>query len=172
MKLRKLDLRRCAPPGMELEKEGQMLFTGLLLSFLFSLSFLIRYSSEYNQLYYWENGPERVRVWIEHAMMPAFEVVLGHALIGFWITAVVMLSRIAAYYSYHRRGSKSIYLMRRLPDRWERHRRCVTLPVLAALLALFCSAVMMLLYYLFYLMVTPEQYIPYHQWPKIWRELL
>lgn len=172
MKPRKFDLRRYAPPGLELAMEGQMLFGGLLLSLLFSLSFLFRYSENYNDLYYWKEGTERVRVWIEGAIMPDFVVILGHALTGFWITATVMLSLIAVHYGYHHQGSKSVYLMRRLPDRWERHRRCLTLPILAALLALACGFVMLHLYFLLYMSVTPEQCLTPCQWRKIWRELL
>lgn len=167
----KLDLRKYAPPGLELKTEGKMLAGGLILSFFFSLSFFLFYSSEYNQLYYWQNGPERVKVWIDHAMMPPFPVILRGTLTGFWITAVVMLSFIAVHYGYHHQGSKSVYLMRRLPDKWERHRRCVTLPVLAAVLVLLCALVTMLLYYGFYMIVTPDRYIPQHQWQKIWRDL-
>ncbi len=44
-------------------------------------------------------------------------VALGAVALGAWM-----------YYS-HYQNSQSVYLMRRLPDKWEYHRRCLTLPL-------------------------------------------
>ena len=73
------------------------------------------------------------------------------------------------HYSYHFKGSKSIYLMRRLPDRWELHRRCLTLPIAMAVFFLLMGFVMLLLFFWAYFAAVPAQYIQPDQWAKIWR---
>ena len=62
--------------------------------------------------------------------------------------------------------------MRRLPDPWELHRRCLTLPLLAAGLSLLCGAAFFFLYFGIYLAATPAQSLAPGQWQKIWSVML
>ena len=87
----------------------------------------------------------------------------------FGLVLIVTLSFISTHYSYHYRESKSIYLMRRLSDPWELHRRCLTLPVVGVGLALLVAFVLLMLYFAVYMGVTPEECLTPHQWQKIWR---
>lgn len=52
-------------------------------------------------------------------------------------------------------GAKSIYLMGRLPDRWELHRRCLTLPLGWLLSAVLLPVLTLLVYYGIYYLITP-----------------
>lgn len=67
-------------------------------------------------------------------------------------------------YSNFRNGSKSVYLMRRLPDRWEYHRRCLALPLMTILAGLVSIPILIGLFYAIYLHATPEQCLQPDQW--------
>ena len=67
-------------------------------------------------------------------------------------------------YSGFRNGSKSHYLMRRLPDQWEYHRRCLALPLLAILTGLVSIPLLIGIFYAIYLHATPAQCLQPGQW--------
>lgn len=64
------------------------------------------------------------------AVMEDFAQLLDWMLLGFAVTAVCMAALAVWHYASHFQGSRSIYTMRRLPQRWELARRCLTLPLL------------------------------------------
>ena len=66
-------------------------------------------------------------------------------------------SYLVFHYLYHYQGSRSIYLMRRLPDRWELLRRCIALPLCGALAALLTGLLITLLWAGIYLLATPRE---------------
>lgn len=87
----------------------------------------------------------------QEAAVPAFGTLLGPALYGFYAVAAGMLLLAAWHYAYHRRGARADYLMDRLPNRWEKHLRCLAVPVLGALASLLTAGVLGLLYRLYYI---------------------
>lgn len=160
------DLSRYVPLGVDWRSEGK-LFCGLLIgAVLFSLGFFQRMSRHLGDLYWYQYGKHTL---IPGAVMADFDVVLGRALLGFAVAAVCMAALGALHYARHWRESKSIYLMRRLPDRWELHRRCLALPVMAVALCLLIALALLLLYFGIYLAATPEQCLRPGQWQNIWR---
>lgn len=161
----KPDLSRYAPPGMDIKVEKRVMGWGMTFSALFSLSFFLRFSDGLKRLY-WNNGAGRTLK--ANAVMPDFAQLLGGALLGFLILALCMAAFIPIHYAYHHQGSKSVYLMRRLPDRWERHRRCWTLPLCAVLLCLAAAFVLLLIYFAVYMLATPKACLTPGQWRKIW----
>lgn len=162
----KPDISRYAPPGLNLAPERNFFLTGLVCALLYSLGFFGRLTRAVNALYETRRG---VRVLLEGAVMEDFAAVLGGALAGFLVLALCMLAFLIYHYTYHRQGSRSIYLMRRLPSRWELHRRCLTLPVLAALLCLLAAFLLLVIYYAIYRSATPEACLSGGQWRKLWR---
>lgn len=65
---------------------------------------------------------------------------------AFFAFPLLMLAGLAlAGYNWacFRRGSRSIYLMRRLPDRWELARRCLTIPLVLILGAVVLTAALL-----------------------------
>lgn len=163
----KLDLSRFAPPGWDLRREKQIFGFGMVLAaFVGLVYFLCCFCSALDQLY-GRNGAERTLR--PDAVMPDFVNVLGGALLGFAILALCLAAFIPLHYAYHHQGSKSIYLMRRLPDRWERHRRCWTLPLLALAACLLAAFVLLLIDFAIYMLATPKVCLTPHQWQKIWR---
>lgn len=103
-----------------------------------------------------------------NATMPDFASL--HAPILLFLLPLVLgaLSRPSFYHSTYYQGSKSIYLMRRLPDPWERWRLCLTLPALSLLLIVLVLGVMLLLTFAIYLFFTPESALTPHQLQKFW----
>lgn len=167
----KLDLSRFAPPGWDLRREKQLFEFGMILSAFASLVvFLARFYDALDQLYQtqWVNGM-RERTLRPGTVMADYKQVLGGALLGFGILALCLAALIPLHYAYHHQGSKSIYLMRRLSDRWERHRRCWTLPLLALAACLLAAFLLLAAYYAIYMLATPEECLTVGQWQKIWR---
>lgn len=166
----KKDLSYYAPPGMELEQEKKIFVIGMVLSSL--LGFLI-YGIEFFdclEKLYWKNGAERCV--IPGAVMPDFTVILGGSLMGFDIVFALMIAAAVMHYGYHKWESRSIYTMRRLPSRWELHRRCLTLPICGMVISKVAEFVVLLICYGFYVGLTPRECILSGQWEKIVRLLL
>ena len=69
-------------------------------------------------------------------------------------------------YSGFHHGSKSSYLMRRLPDKWEYLRRCLAFPLLTILLGLVLIPLLTGLFYAIYIHFTPEQTLKPDQWEQ------
>jgi len=92
--------------------------------------------------------------------MPPFAEMISGYLNGFYVLAGSMIIAILLNYRYHRKNSKSVYIMKRLPDRWEFHKRCLTLPFIGMILAIVAAGVMGLIYYGLYIYATPAQCLP------------
>jgi hypothetical protein len=162
-------LSRHAPQGINIHSEVKYYITGLICAFFYSLLFLIRYGNALSNLYRWK-GNERVL--LTDAIMDDFVIILDTALMGFVIVALASLILVIYHYVYHHQGSKSIYLMKRLPNRWELHRRCLTLPLMGALLCLLAALILLLAYYGIYIACTPKECLSPGQWQKLWSVLL
>ncbi len=158
-----------APPGVNLGQELGWFASGIGASLLYSLGFLFRYSREYQLLFLWDGT---AKVLNTSAVMPNFVQVLGGSLDTFLVLALSMAAVAIYHYSYHYQGSKSIYLMRRLPDRWELPRRCLTLPLMGVLACLCVALLLLLIYYAVYMAFTPRACLAPYQWQKIWSVIL
>lgn len=160
------DLTRRLPLGYPAVGECTFCLTGLAVSALWSMIFFVRYFGYRGNLYGEGSGG---RVLLAGAMMPDFVELLDHVFLGFLLLAAAMLGFIAAHYAYHWQGSRSIYLMRRLPDRFELHRRCLTVPFCMMLVCAGCAFVLLLLYFAVYMVFTPSECVRPDQWYRIWR---
>lgn len=88
-------------------------------------------------------------------MLPFWEIMRGKCM-TFPICALCMLGFVIANYSYFYSESKSIYTMRRIPNRWELHYRCWAMPMLGALSILAVQWLFTLLCYIIYIRSIPE----------------
>ena len=100
--------------------------------------------------------------------MVDFIDLVEYAFLGFFLAITLALAFGLYHYAFHHQGSKSIYLMRRLPNGFELHRRCWTVPVAAALIIAAAMVLTFLFYFAIYLLATPEGCLAPHQWQKIW----
>ncbi len=121
-----------------------------------SLRFLLDYKNDYYRVV------ERMNLtsFHESLMMSSFVSLYGHSMMGFLLVAAAMPLLMLLHYLYHFQGSKSIYLMKRLPDRLELLRRCCLVPVCAMAACLLLCLLLTFTYYAVYMLVTPDEVLP------------
>lgn len=165
----KIDLTRHAPCGINTRTEFTAFCALEGIAIGLTLPLLRRISEARQELYHWTGAK---KVLLEGAVMPDFITLVEKSFFGFPAVMAAALFFVLYHYAFHYQGSKSIYLMRRLPNRWELHRRCWTLPVAAIALFALSAAVMFLLYFAIYLLATPGGCLAPDQWQKIWSVIL
>ncbi len=169
MKLKAV-LERCAPLGIDLNAELRWLAVGGIANTVASaFQFLGSYVTSRRALYLWDGGS---RILNPRGVMPDFACILGRSLNGFLVLGVFMVAIAGYHYAYHFHGSKSIYLMRRLPKRLELARRCLTLPLLGIVACILSAFILLLIYFGIYMAFTPSVCLTPNQWHKTWSSLL
>jgi len=159
-------LSKYAPPGYDFKFDRTFFSAGIGIATGFSFSYLLRFMQEKNSLYEYHLGEKILR---PDAIMPDFIDIFRGSLWGYLVLAICMLILIGLRYAYYYQNSKSIYLMKRLPSRFEMHRRCIIVPVIAALLCAAAAFLVLLLYFGHYMLFTPDACLTPGQWAKIWR---
>ena len=157
--MKKQKLRELAPPGANLRQTlvfcaGIAVAAVLLASFF---PFLISYGNARSQLYELRYG---VRVLRSNAAMLPLEALLCRSFAPYFGAVAAYLLMIAANYASFFRPSRSIYLMRRIPSRWELLKRCLSLPFFAIFVCFCFAGVLICLCNLIYFRATPEVCIP------------
>lgn len=152
----KIDLSRYVPLGLDGRKEANWLLAGLggaaLAAFI---RFFVAYFDALGSLYQHKLGGGRQL--IPGAVMTGFSQLMLGCELGFLLICLAMAALAAYHYYYHTLGSKPIYLMRRLPQHWELHKRCLGIPVTGALGAMALLGCLSILFYLIYRFCTPAQ---------------
>jgi len=160
---------RLLPPGKSFRK--LLLGYCLLLAFMLfvALSFSFPFSTALDNLYELHYGR---RMLIEGAKIAPLDELWEHTLSGFWL--LVLFCGLEIFDNYRRfyRESHSIYLMHRLPDRLELHRRCLTLPLLGILGGFLLCLLLAGLLILLYLKIPPECVLPEYFTFDLWRAIL
>lgn len=160
-------IKTWVPYGLEAGPVLRRMTAGLLACILLSLRCPLACMGAWDRLYKMEGGRKVLRTGVT---MPLFRELVSWSLIGFGLFLAAMAVLAVYYVLYHRQGgSRTDYLMRRLPDRWEYLRRCLALPVLGCGAALVLLGVLWTLYVWMYLRFTPDVCIPPEQWTGIWR---
>lgn len=160
-------IKRNSPPGIRLKEEYRVFLIGNITAVGISFfGFLATYLRARETLFTYQDGR---RVLIDGAVIAPFPTMVIFYFPAFFFVALLMLGFILYHYSHYRQGSMSIYLMKRLPNRWELHRRALTLPCLAVLAVLAVAAATMLICFLIYLIATPKVCLPYETLLEIWR---
>ena len=119
------------------------------------MSFLYKYINARNALFVYRYG--NVKTIMEGTVMRPFEELLENTMDGFLIFLAVMILLILLHYMSYYKDSKSIYLMKRLPDKWELYRRCIVVPFAAIVVGVITALACWMLYYGIYLYFTPAQ---------------
>lgn len=150
----KIDLKRLNPAFADSRKEAGWLILALVTAVGWNgIHFLLKYLRQLSRLYR-VTGTRRVLL-PGAQMVPFGDVIRGGG--TFYPVLLIGAAALALeHYLGHYRGSKSVYLMRRLPDRWEYHRRCLAVPVLTVLAAAAAFGLQTGLHYLCYLLLTPK----------------
>ena len=155
----KIDIQRYVPMDMDGAQESTILLWALGGGSVWSsLAFLSTYMQAYDNLFH-HQGAFRSSL-RTGAMMPGFFELLSGSELLFMILCAIMPFWAIYHYRLHFGTSKSIYLMSRLPDRWDLHRRCLTFPVVGFVSALSLQGLLGCIYWLIYIFVTPRQCLP------------
>lgn len=154
----KLHRERMLPPGFTFTLERSLFWGGeVLVLAVFCLTAFPRLHHAAAQLYINNLGS---LVLIPGAMLPDFLTLLHHSFDGLFIVLLCLPLLVAVHYLSYRRGSMSIYLMRRLPDRWLLHQQCWTLPLMDLMLYLLTAGLLLGLFFLCYLHSAPLNCLP------------
>ena len=155
-------LKAHIPLGISVERERVNLMLGLFLSALWAVvAYMGAYAMALSDLYTTKNGKRILLLDARMAVPAGFLILIGLLVAkGFWFQA------------YHRQGSMSIYLMRRLPDPREYARRCWTLPLVGVGICLVLTAVTTAVCYPIYMKCTPASCLVPGQWMRFWSALI
>ncbi len=165
-KIKISDLEKFIPPGANIKQITDLFIVGNVISAIISLCFFVVYYIHYQNLF-GIVGNERIL--LTHETMHDFPVILDKSLMGFLITGFCMLFFIILYYAhYYQGGSKSIYLMKRLPHKFEIHKRALVLPISLCISSFLFAFILAFCYFLFYMAVTPAECLSPNQWEKFW----
>lgn len=158
------DPKRHLPPGWNWENLKSNLLWGHFFSSLTILSFLSRYFRALDALYIYTQQPGGVllrELVPTRTITPFRYLILGTPWLGLVCFTFVMAIQVWRYYASFSNGSMSIYLMRRLPDRMELHRRCWMQPLLSAAAELLLFGALTGLCWLLWYFVTPAPCRPF-----------
>ena len=159
--------KRNSPPGMDLKQEWRVFLIGNIASVIVSFfAFLDKYMDARGDLFFYEADKKML---IEDATIVPFSSLFSVYFSGFFFVACFLLGYIIYHYAYYRQDSMSIYLMKRLPNKWELHRRAITIPCIAVLATIGVALAAILFYYIIYFLATPKVCLPYEVLRKIWR---
>lgn len=135
------------------------------VSILYLLVFAADCMNRRNDLYSWEGG---MRVLTPGAVMDDFGACIQ---LVRWVVVVMVLWALIQginFCLYHVQKTKSIYLMRRLPDRWEFARRCWSLPLMMVGLTLVTYGLLLGISWGIYALAAPRDCIAEGQWQRLW----
>ena len=104
------------PPNMDPDRvQGWILWSLTAPAFVCAIAFLCRYREAYDALWYAAYSPHAGEL-LGDVLMQPFAVCVLWTLIVYPLLAAVALATAAVLYSSYYQGSRSIYLMRRLPE--------------------------------------------------------
>ena len=150
-------LGKYAPLGIPYEKHIRGFFALVTCATICTMFFFLQYGNALEELYTYRAGK---KVLMEGVVIDSFgQITEGLFLMGYAVSVAVFLM-VIYYYLYHYQGSKMMYLMKRLPDRWDIHRRCWTFPVCGAVITVVWMKILEMIYYGIYIIFTPSQCLP------------
>ncbi len=157
------------PPGMSQKRERIWCYLLLLAGVIHSLRFFGEFQTELTQLY-----RKQEIAWIasELIWMKDFYMLVKGKYLLFWLPMLWCVINVIFRYLYYYQGSKSVYLMRRLPVPWELHYSCLARPLQRMGLCLGILVAMLFISYWYYMEKTPPQWLEPDQWQKLWRALV
>lgn len=161
--MKRLDWKRYTPPEWGISAWIVMSRIALVVAVCATFAFFTDYINAWNRLYTLVDlrAPHPPRELIPGAVIAPFEALIYGKFYWFPIYWFCLLMEVFDCYGSFRRGSRSIYLMRRLPDKWELHRRCWGRPLIFFVQSLALMACLTAFYFLIYLVFTPKGCLPF-----------
>ena len=150
--------RRFLPLGISLERANFLFGAGILIGVAGHLFFLGRYIMQINKIKIGTKG-----IILDSALkMPDFWELEEHAYIGY-VLGILLVFILQAYwnYEYYNKETKSVYVMKRLPDRKEYKRTIWVSPAIEAASICMVMIAQTFIDICIYILVTPEPALPY-----------
>jgi len=162
-------LKRNLPPGMDPNPQKNLFIFGNISAFIISFfAFIVNYAEARQRLYMYLGGELTLNadatIGHFHSMLELF-----HGM--YFLLIMFILGYIIYNYADYRRGSKSIYTMKRLPSVFERHRRALTVPLLSVAATVALAIAAAFLFFIIYVLATPKICLPHDVWGELWRSL-
>lgn len=150
-------LDRFYPPGYEWREE--LYSVGILwaLAFFLSWTYLFQLHRMTGRLYYFQGGQ---RLLHPDAVAEPFVKVVSMSWTGFAAPLLFLALMVIWHYFSYWRGTKSIYLMRRLPRRGVVFASCVKGPAVCAVAVVLAAAALYVLYLGLYFLAVPRECMP------------
>lgn len=145
--------RRFLPIGINLERANTLLGGGIFIGIGEHLIFFFKYITRLNEI----RGSMKGLSIADGVKMPYFWELQEHTCYGY-IIAVLMVLFIQAYWNwqYYNKKTKSVYVMRRLPDRKEYRRTIWAAPVIQAVFIVVIMLAHIVIDLCIYVCATPE----------------
>lgn len=149
------------PPGYHWEDEIKTMIVWMVAAMVYGIRFLPDYWNAYNGLFVHVNinGELEKQIHTGIKMIPFVQLWKD----SMWYFAIPILFLVffgGLHYHYYHKESKSIYLIRRLPDSQYVFRTCFYGPLLGIGMILLYVIALSGIYYGIYLFVTPPQCLP------------
>ena len=147
----KTKLKKLAPPGSHIDTTLKLFISEVVIMALISLTAIVKirdanYKIFHDQFgYYHDSGK----------MMPYFGELITGSLMLIWVILLFNIAFGIANYMSFSKGSKSIYVMKRVPDSKEMFRRSFALPFAGIALALIVAIILLIIFYLAYRTIPP-----------------
>lgn len=156
------------PIGYSREHESNILALSITAAVIIStVSFLVSYVPARADLF--ETAYNGSKYLISGTIMEDFADVLGSIPSIFLTFALIcLIAQTYSHYAHHKNGSNAIYTMKRLADERELARRCVVLPLIEAAIILASAVVMIAVFYIIYMLATPDECIRAGQLAIAW----
>ena len=144
---------RYAPPGYSVKNEYTIFVIGMVLSLIASFTFITRLDSETDRMMMIYNTQESYGI---TRIFPEYSNILGGALAGFIITAVLVLIFIPVRYMYMKKESNSIYTVKLMGEKSVAAKMCVVQPALESVIAVVMALIMYFVYMAVYYYSVPR----------------
>ncbi len=167
----KFKLSSYFPLGYDYKSEIGWTIGGYVISLLYSFGFLIKLSTYENETK--STMLDRGMTAQEAAPLNTFDLelyfeqILGGSLQLYYVFAIGSLGLIIYRYMFHHIDSKSIYTMKRLPDKNDLRKRCVNASVIYFIIFITTAIILKHFYYIHYVLTVIDFYAPNHYW-RIW----
>ena len=158
------------PPGYDGESEYKRIRIFFWIAVVWSFQFFFRYYNAYKDLFYNASSmmlsTKYSGMGLQHGdLLPGAKIEpFGDILAGSMLLFIPLILTVAAagvvHYLYYNQGSRTIWLIRRLPDRKYLWKTCGLGPVFGMAVCLVTMGVLLGLYYWIYVTVTPVVCLP------------
>ncbi|MDO5331238.1 MAG: hypothetical protein Q4E99_01040 [Bacillota bacterium] len=140
-------LKSLAPPGADIKETLYIFGAEITIMVLISFSALIRIFDSYSVLDLKKDFFEK--------MMPHFSEIVKESFVLIWVIVLFNIAFGVANYLSFSKVTKSIYVMKRIPDSKEMFRRSFALPFAGIVIAFIIAIILLIIYYLLYRFLPP-----------------